>query len=235
MNPIPPRRARSGTLYCVAGPIGNSSDITLRAIEVLKEVGLIASEDTRSAARLLSILGIREVPLISCFEHNEDARVPRIVSDLRSGTDVALLSEAGTPTISDPGLRLVQAAVAAGISIVPIPGPCAAIAALSASGLPTDRFLFLGFPPKKTRKRNRFVQQAVTPDVTTIVYLPARSVAEFLADVSEEAPLAHVVVAREISKTFEEFIRGPVGDVLGGIQERELKGECTVLIRVDSD
>jgi 16S rRNA (cytidine1402-2'-O)-methyltransferase len=220
----------SGTLYCVALPIGNPEDLTLRAAATLRRTPYLACEDTRSAGRLLAGLGIAGPRLLSLFEHNEARRLDQVVAILRAGQDVALISEAGTPTISDPGYRLVARCVEEGIAVVPIPGACAAVAALSASGLPTDRFLFLGFPPRKGSKLARFMQAVVEPQRTAVVYLPARRVPEFLEDLAGRAPEAQVVIARELTKTWEEFIRGTARLLAQGVPA--LRGECTLVIYV---
>lgn len=222
----------AGTLFCVATPIGNIRDITLRAIDVLKDVPFIACEDTRTAGRLLARLDVKGPKLISLFEHNEARRVNRLLKHLESGDDVALVSEAGTPTISDPGYRLVSACLNAGILVVPLPGACAVTAALSASGLPTDKFLFLGFPPKKGAKLSRFLDRATGPECTSVVYLPTRRLAAFLQDVAARVPEAKVVVARELTKVYEEFLRGTAAELAGVLQDTPVKGECTLLIYV---
>jgi len=207
-------------------------DITFRAVEVLRSVPYIACEDTRTTARLLSRLQIKGQKLISLFEHNESRRVGRLLALLKGGADIALVSEAGTPTISDPGFRLVTRCVEEGVFVVPIPGPCAALAALSVSGLPMDKFLFLGFPPKKGAKLGRFLSRATQPQLTSVVYLPARRLESFLALLDERAPAARMVVAREMTKVYEEFIRGSPHELLELLRERPVKGECTLVIYV---
>ncbi len=227
-----------GTLYCVATPLGNPQDITLRAMDILARVELVACEDTRHAGLLLHRLAVEHKPrLVSVFEHNEQRRIPEILRVLEQGMDVALISEAGTPTISDPGYRLVRQCINEGIPVVPVPGPCAVTAALSASGLPTDRFLFLGFPPRKGSRLTRFVRWATQPGLTSVVYLPARRMEEFLGLLEATAPEARVVVAREMTKGWEEFLRGTPGELLEPVRERPnrgavalMKGECTLVI-----
>ncbi len=207
-----------GTLYCIATPIGNPGDITSRAVETLRLVDLIACEDTRSAGLLLKHL------------HNEERKVNGLVAALREGRSVALVSEAGTPTVSDPGYRLIHRCVEEELPVVPIPGVCAAVAALSVSGLPTDRFLFLGFPPKKGKRLAQFVTWATVPGQTSVVYLPTRRLAEFMAAVEELAPDTRIVIARELTKTYEEFLRGTPGQLLRLLEQRDLKGECTLVL-----
>lgn len=224
-----------GTLYCVAMPIGNPRDITLRAMDILGQVSLIACEDTRSAKEALAALGIRPPRLLSYFEHNEEFRSTQVVEVLKAGQSVALISEAGTPTISDPGFRLVRACVEAGVPIVPLPGPCAAVTAISASGLPTDRFLFVGFPPKKGGKFQRFLERWLMPGVTTVFYVPARKLEELLTGVAGRTPTADVVVARELTKTYEEFLRGKPSELLSHLEQNAPRGECTVLVRPQED
>jgi 16S rRNA (cytidine1402-2'-O)-methyltransferase len=219
-----------GTLYCIATPIGNPGDITLRAVETLRLVDLVACEDTRSAGLLLKHLGIEKKPMISLFEHNEERKVNGLVAALREGRSVGLVSEAGTPTVSDPGYRLIHRCVEEELPVVPIPGVCAAVAALSVSGLPTDRFLFLGFPPKKGKRLAQFVMWATVPGQTSVVYLPTRRLAEFMAAVEEQAPDTRIVIARELTKTYEEFLRGTPGELLQQVQQRDLKGECTLVL-----
>jgi len=221
------------TLYVVATPIGNGADISARALDVLRKVSMVACEDTRTARVLLAILGVPAPQLISLFEHNEEARVAQVVAALEDGRDVALISEAGTPTISDPGYRLVNRCIERGIRVSPIPGPCAAIAALCASGLPTDRFLFLGFAPKKGGKLAEFVAEAVAPARTSIMYVPARKAPDLVSAIAAAAPQARVVVARELTKTFEEFLRGKPAEVLALLTAEKLRGEVIVLCYVE--
>jgi 16S rRNA (cytidine1402-2'-O)-methyltransferase len=222
--------SNAGTLYVVATPIGNLRDITLRAVDVLRSVPLVACEDTRSAGRLLAALEIRGPRFTSLFEHNEQRKVEQLIDHLRSGLDAALISEAGTPTVSDPGYRLVARCRELGLPVVPIPGPCAAVAALSASGLPTDRSLFLGFPPRKGARLARFLKRLAAPARTGIAYLPARRLDEILALLSESAPESSVVIARELTKKFEEFLCGSPATLLQEVARHPRKGECTLLV-----
>jgi 16S rRNA (cytidine1402-2'-O)-methyltransferase len=219
----------SGVLYMVATPIGNLSDITLRAIEVLKTVDVIAAEDTRHARRLLDRHGIGGRPL-SCHEHNEAERARQLTRRLSSGQSVALLTNAGTPVVSDPGYRVLEAAIAAGIQVVPIPGPSAAVAALSAAGLPSDAFFFVGFLPQKGARRRRRLEALAGETATLIFYEAPGRAASLLKEIAEVLGDRRVAVAREMTKRYEEFIRGTaaeVADVLGS--RPALKGEFTVL------
>ncbi len=219
-----------GVLYVVGTPIGNLEDITLRALRTLGEVDLIAAEDTRNTRRLLARHSINR-PLISLHEHNEDRRAVELISKLDKGAAIALVSDAGTPTLSDPGYRLVKDAAAAGIRVVPIPGPSAAVAALSVSGLPTDAFLFLGFPPRKRAKRLTFLRHAAQENKTLIFYESPKRMADLLADLQEVMGERRAVLSREMTKTYEEFMRGTLSHIAGEVEKRkELKGECTLLV-----
>ena len=217
-------------LYVVATPIGNLEDITMRAIKTLNGVDLIAAEDTRHSSRLLTHYRIR-TPLISYHEHNEQQRTPQLIDKIRSGGAVALVSDAGTPSVSDPGFRLVRAAIENGLDVFPIPGVSAAVTALSASGLPTDTFLFVGFVPKKTGKRLDVLQSLVHEPRTLVFYESPRRVAALLEDLRVLMGNRPAVLAREMTKLHEEFIRGSLTDLQAELAHRpEVKGECTLLI-----
>ena len=220
---------RRGTLYVVATPIGNLEDITLRAARILGEVEAIACEDTRQTLKLLNRLGIKK-RLISYFHPQEGRRVPEIVALLESGKDVALVSDAGTPGISDPGFPLIREALKRAFPVVPVPGPSALAAALSASGLPTHRFLFLGFPPPKREGTRKLLVSLESEPATLVFYLPTRRIAEFLAIVLETLGDRRVVIARELTKIHEEFIRGGAAELAAALAGRSLKGEATVLV-----
>ena len=220
---------KKGVLYVVATPIGNLEDITLRALRTLGEVEVIACEDTRQTSKLLARHGIRK-RLISYYRPRENQRLPEILRYLESGRDVALVSDAGTPGISDPGFPLIREALRAGIRVIPIPGPCAATAALSAAGLPTHRFLFLGFPPPKRTARRKFLAALAEDEATLVFYLPTRKLKEFLGDIRDTLGDRPLVVARELTKVHEEFIRGKAGEVLEGLATGELRGEATILV-----
>ena len=225
-----PHRGVAGSLSVVATPIGNLSDMTLRGIEVFKAAAVIACEDTRRTRQLLSHLGIATPRLVSLHEHNEERRLDSLRELLLGGTDVVLASDAGTPTVSDPGYRLVADCVANGIPVIPIPGPCAAVAALSASGLPTDRFLFLGFPPHKKSKLDAYLDEALLPGRTSVLYAPLRRVPKLLDRMATRAPGARVVIARELTKLHEQFHRGTVAELIAGIEQIPMKGECTLVV-----
>ena len=219
----------AGRLFVVGTPIGNLEDITLRALRVLGEVAAIACEDTRQTLKILNRYGIRK-PLLSYFQPQEGRRIPEIVRMLQEGKDVALVSDAGTPGISDPGFPLIRAALKEGIPVVPIPGPSAVTAALSASGLPTHRFLFVGFPPPKATGLRKLLESLAAEKATLIFFLPTRKIPEFMAAVAGTLGDRRVVVARELTKIHEEFLRGTVSELAAAIGQRALKGEATVLV-----
>lgn len=221
-----------GTLYVVATPIGNLEDISARALRVLREVALIAAEDTRHSARLLQHFGIG-TPLAACHEHNEREQGSRLVLRLLAGDDLALISDAGTPLISDPGYHLVRNARAAGVRVVPVPGACALIAGLSASGLPSDRFVFEGFLPARSTGRRQRLQALVEEPRTLILYEAPHRLLECLADLRElfgvERP---AVLARELTKTFETIKGAPLGELHDWVaaDSNQQRGECVLLI-----
>ena len=219
----------AGRLFVVATPIGNLEDITLRALRVLGEVAAIACEDTRQTLKLLNRYGIRK-PLISYYQPREGQRVPEIVRTLREGRDVALVSDAGTPGISDPGFPLIRAALKEGITVVPIPGPSAVASALSAAGLPTHRFLFAGFPPPKRSGLRKCLEALGGEEATLVFYLPTRRITDFLAAVVDVLGDRRVVIARELTKVHEEFLRGTAAELAAALGDRPLKGEATVLV-----
>jgi len=218
-----------GTLFVVATPIGNLEDITFRAVRVLKEVDLIACEDTRQALKLLNRYEIRK-ELLSFHEPRERERLPRLMERLRLGRDVALISDAGTPAISDPGFRLVREAVREGIRVVPIPGPSAVVAALCAGGLPTHRFLFLGFPPPKKEAARKKLAAVRDEEGTLVFYLPGRKLIEFCGLLGETLGERALVVAREMTKIHEEFVRGNPQEIVQYFENKQIKGELTVLV-----
>ena len=218
-----------GILYIVATPIGNLEDITLRAIRTLKEADIIAAEDTRHTQILLKHFAIK-TPLTSYHEHNERAKTGQLVTRLERGESIALVSDAGTPAISDPGFRLVVEAVRAGIRVIPIPGASAAIAVLSASGLPTDGFVFTGFLPAKKQERRSKLQELRSQHHSIVAYEAPHRLDESLRDIREILGERRIVLAREVSKVHEEFLRGPVNEVMGQIEQREIRGEITLVI-----
>ena len=220
-------------LYIVSTPIGNLKDMTLRAIEVLKSVVLIAAEDTRHSGILCKEYGIT-APLISCFEHNEDARAKQILGLLQEGKDVALISDAGTPGISDPGFRLVRFAKDHGIPITVIPGACAAIAALSLSAFPTDRFAFLGFMPVKPGARRKKIEEADRIGATVIFYESPHRLLKSLKDIEEVLHDPVIVITREITKKFEERLEDKASALLAHFTAHAPLGEFVVLLNFPS-
>jgi 16S rRNA (cytidine1402-2'-O)-methyltransferase len=218
-----------GTLYIVATPIGNLEDMTLRAVRILREVDLIAAEDTRHTRKLLTHFGISK-PLTSYFDHNKTLKGAVILEKLKDGISVALVSDAGTPCISDPGYQLVRDAVAAGVTVVPIPGACAAVAALSVSGLPTDSFVFEGFLPNRGGKRREKLTLLKEEKRLLIFYEAPTRLMATLTDINDILGDRDVVVAREITKMFEELLRGRVSTILDTLQGRQLKGEIVLLV-----
>jgi 16S rRNA (cytidine1402-2'-O)-methyltransferase len=227
MKEAPPLLA--GTLYLVATPIGNLEDITLRALRVLKECDVVAAEDTRHTGQLLQAHGLKK-PLISYFKFNEAKRGEEILQRLKDGQKVALVTDAGTPGISDPGERVVRAAIAAGLRVESVPGPCALVAALTASGLPTDEFHFSGFLPQKSSQRLRRLEKLKAMDGTLVLYESPYRVEKMLAELAEVMPERRVVLARELTKKFEEYLRGTPKELLEIYKKRSPKGEFVVMI-----
>jgi 16S rRNA (cytidine1402-2'-O)-methyltransferase len=223
----------AGLLYVVPTPIGNLEDITLRALRVLKEVDLIAAEDTRHSQHLLTHYGI-ETALTSYHEHNEREKAALLVEQIKNGANIALISDAGTPAISDPGFRLVVAAIEAGINVVPLPGASALATVLSASGLPTDRFSFEGFLPAKQSERKARLQAVVDATASLIFYEAPHRLQDTLSEMLEVLGDRRIVVAREVSKIHEEFLRGAVSQVIGRLADREIKGEITIVVHGSS-
>ncbi len=219
----------SGLLYIVATPIGNLEDMTFRAVRILKEVDLIAAEDTRHSRKLLSHFGI-PTPLTAYHDHNERLKSDHLLNQLREGKNLALITDAGTPCIADPGYRIVQAAVGAGIQVVPIPGPSAVMAALSAAGLPTDRFAFEGFlPPRQGKRRARLAELAAEERVMLFYEAPHR-LAETLADMRAVLGDRQAVVARELTKIHEEFRHGSISELMERYAAAETRGEVVILV-----
>jgi 16S rRNA (cytidine1402-2'-O)-methyltransferase len=218
----------SGILYLVATPIGNLEDITYRAIKVLTSVDLIAAEDTRKTKVLLDHYSISR-PMVSYFSYNERQRTPQLVEKLQQGQSIALVSDAGTPGISDPAFHIVQSCLAAGIAVVPIPGPSAFVSALIISGLPTDRFVFEGFlPVKKGRKTKLEILKSESR--TIILYESPHRILKTLSEIQSAFGDRNVVVARELTKKFEEIVRGPVSSVLPELSKKPTRGEYVVVI-----
>jgi 16S rRNA (cytidine1402-2'-O)-methyltransferase len=219
-----------GRLYVVATPIGNLEDITYRAVRVLREVDLIACEDTRQTRKLLDHYGIQK-PAVSYHEHNETERAEELAERLREGAAIALVSDAGAPLVSDPGYRLVRAAIESGIAVYPIPGPSAVVAALSASGLPTDSFRFAGFLPHKPGQRMKALESIADERATVIFYEAPHRILESLEAVEQTLGDRPVVVARELTKIHEEFLRGTAAEIRAELAGRDsVKGEITLLI-----
>jgi 16S rRNA (cytidine1402-2'-O)-methyltransferase len=219
-----------GKLYIVSTPIGNLEDITLRALRTLKEVDLIACEDTRVTKKLLFHYQIHK-PLTSYHEHNEREKAVELLSLLESGKNIAVISDAGTPGVSDPGYRLVSLASKKGIEVIPIPGPSAAVAALSVSGLPTSSFTFLGFLPRSDKKRREHLESVREYTQTLIFYESPNRVIETLKNMFETLGNRQVSISREITKMFEEILRGEISQLLQILEKREgMKGEFTIVL-----
>jgi 16S rRNA (cytidine1402-2'-O)-methyltransferase len=230
MNPpqnFPP--LTPGTLYLVATPIGNLEDITLRALRVLRECDVVAAEDTRRTGQLLKHFETSK-PLLSYFQFNEAKRSEEIIERLRRGEKVALVTDAGSPGISDPGERVVKAAIAAGFRVEAVPGACALVAALTASGLPTDEFHFIGFLPHKSGQRRKQLEALKQFAGTLVLYESPYRIEKLLGELNEIFPERPVVLARELTKKFEEFLRGTPAELIAATAKRSLKGEFVVLI-----
>jgi 16S rRNA (cytidine1402-2'-O)-methyltransferase len=220
---------RQACLYLVATPIGNLEDITLRALRILKEVDQIACEDTRHTQKLLSHYNIRK-PLVSYHEHNELTRAPELVVAMEQGAQIALVSDAGVPLVSDPGYRLVTLCLRHRIPVVPIPGPSALLAALSASGLPNEEFLFAGFLPARSGERRRALERLRIEDRTIIFYEAPHRIEETLIDAHEILGDRPACIAREVTKLHEEFRRGSLAELAASLAEKPARGEITLLI-----
>jgi len=222
-----------GILYVVSTPIGNLEDITLRAIRILQESDIVVCEDTRQTLKLLSHLKISK-QLISFYTQNQLKRIPQIISLLESGKNISLVSDCGTPAISDPGYYLIKEALNNDINVIPLPGPCALITALVASGLPTDSFIFLGFLRKKTGKMKKELLQAVQTEKTIIFYESPHRIIKTI-EVCKEifGGDTNIVLARELTKMFEEFIRGSIDEVINEMKTRKIQGEFVIIISPD--
>jgi 16S rRNA (cytidine1402-2'-O)-methyltransferase len=229
---LPP--LQPGTLYLVATPIGNLEDITLRAIRTLKECDVIAAEDTRRTGQLLAHLQFSK-PMLSYFQHNEARRTVEILERLRQGARVALVTDAGTPGISDPGERIVKAAINAGLRVESVPGPSAVIAALTASGLDTAEWHFAGFLPHKSGQRRRQLELLKHVPGTLVLYESPYRIDKLLGELNEVLPERSVVLARELTKKFEEFLRGKPVELIEATKNRSLKGEFVVLVEGPDD
>jgi 16S rRNA (cytidine1402-2'-O)-methyltransferase len=221
---------KPGTLYVVGTPIGNLEDITFRAVRILQTVDLIAAEDTRHTGKLLQHFQVK-TPQISYHEHNRNSRIPEILEHLGNSKAIALVSDAGMPGISDPGYELIKACIEVGITVVPIPGASAAITALSAAGLPTDRFAFEGFLPPKAQQRREHLENLQTESRTLIFYESPHRLPETLQDLAEAfGSDRQIVLARELTKLYEEFWRGTIADAIAHYQQREPQGEYTLVV-----
>lgn len=219
-----------GDLYVVATPIGNMNDITLRALNILGQVDVIAAEDTRHTGKLLVHHQLKG-HLISYHEHNEKKRTPDLIHKLKTGSSIALVSNAGTPSVSDPGYRLVKEAIANDIKVIPIPGASAVVAALSAAGMPTDAYVFVGFSPKKKAKRLKQLQSLDGEHRTIVFYESPRRMLTLLEEIRTIMGDRYGVLCREMTKIHEEFIRGSVSEIIAELNERmAVKGECTLLL-----
>jgi len=218
-----------GTLYVVATPIGNLEDMTLRGLRVLQGCDLVAAEDTRHTGQLLKLLGISK-PMLSCFQFNEAARSLEIVDRLKRGGKIALVSDAGTPGISDPGARVVRAALAGGCRVEPVPGACALVAALCASGMAGDEFHFMGFLPHKSGQRRRRLESVKTVPGTLVFYESPHRIVKLLSELVEMYGDRRVVLARELTKKFEEFRAGSPAELLLGMEKRPARGEFVALV-----
>lgn len=220
----------TGSLYVVATPIGNRDDITIRALNILGQVDLVAAEDTRHTGRFLAHHNIK-CRMISFHEHNERERTPDLINRLKAGSSVALVSNAGTPSVSDPGYRLVKEAIDSDIRVIPIPGVSAAITALCVAGMPTDSFVFLGFPAKKKARRLNQLNDLAGEHRTIVFYESPRRISTFLEEIIDIMGDRYGVLAREMTKLHEEFIRGSLSEILSSLNARPaIKGECTLLV-----
>lgn len=229
LDPLVSVNDTRGKLFLVGTPIGNLEDITLRAIRVLKEVDLIACEDTRRTQKLLNHYQIR-TRTVSYHEHNEMTRAPELVIQMEEGTNIALVTDAGMPVVSDPGFRLVHLAVRHNIPVIPVPGASAFVAALSASGLPVDKFRFLGFLPSRKGERRKALEGLRGATKTLAFYEAPHRLADMLKDIGEILGNRETVVAREVTKVHEEFLRGTVSETLARLRKKPVKGEVTVLL-----
>jgi 16S rRNA (cytidine1402-2'-O)-methyltransferase len=234
LDPFEPSNGTHGKLYVVGTPIGNLEDITLRAIRILKEVDLIACEDTRRTQKLLNAYRIR-TRTISYHEHNEMTRAPELVIQMEEGSSIALVADAGMPVVSDPGFRLVHLAVRHSIPVVPVPGASAFVAALAASGMPVDKFRFLGFLPSKKGERRKALEEMKDAPKTLVFYEAPHRLLEMLRDVRDSLGDRDIVIAREVTKIHEEFLRGTISSALERLKKRPVKGEITVLVGMPSE
>jgi 16S rRNA (cytidine1402-2'-O)-methyltransferase len=223
------KAAGKGTLFIVSTPIGNLEDVTLRALRVLKEVSLVAAEDTRRIRKLLQAYGIK-TPVMSLYDHVESKKAPLLIARLREGEDVAYVCDAGTPLVSDPGYLLVRRAIEDGVPVVPVPGASAVIAALSVAGLPTDQFVFCGFPPSKAARRRQFLKSLTNETRTLIFFESPRRLHACLEDLHALWGERRAVITRELTKKFEEIYRGTLPELLLRLKAEKVRGEITLLV-----
>jgi 16S rRNA (cytidine1402-2'-O)-methyltransferase len=228
-NAVADAQVATGCLYLVGTPIGNLEDITLRALRILKEADQIACEDTRHTQKLLTHYDIHK-PLVSYHEHNELTRAPELVMAMEQGAKIALVSDAGMPLVSDPGHRLVTLCLRHRIPVVPIPGPSALLASLSASGMPSEEFLFMGFLPARSGERRRALERLRIEERTIILYEAPHRVAECVAEALEVLGDRPACLAREVTKLHEEFLRGKLSEILAALEERPARGEITLIL-----
>ena len=233
LNPLEPGNGEHGKLFVVGTPIGNLEDITLRAIRTLKEVDLIACEDTRRTQKLLNAYKI-STRTISYHQHNEMTRAPELIIKMEEGNNIAMVTDAGMPGVSDPGFRLVHLAIRHSIPVVPVPGASAFVAALAASGLPVDKFRFLGFLPSKRNERKRALDELKAAPKTLVFYEAPHRLSEMLKDAREVFGDREIVIAREVTKVHEEFVRGTIGTAIEYLKKKPAKGEITVLVGAQS-
>ncbi len=222
-----------GSLYIVSTPIGNLKDITLRALEILFEVDVVLAEDTRKTGQLLSFYKEdRQTPkMVSFYEENEESRKEQVIEWLKEGQDVALVSDAGTPLLSDPGFKLVRECVSQEINVVPVPGASAILAGLVVAGLPTDKFVFLGFLPKKSGKKEKLLSKTIASELTVIFYESPFRIVKTLEELSKINDEMRVVMGRELTKKFEEVMRGTPSELIEKIGGKKVKGELVVLVK----
>jgi 16S rRNA (cytidine1402-2'-O)-methyltransferase len=229
LDPLVSSENSRGRLFVVGTPIGCLEDVTLRALRILKAADLIACEDTRQTQKLLNHYSIRS-RTVSYHQHNEMTRAPELVIQMEQGVDIALVTDAGMPVISDPGYRLVHLAIRHNIPVIPVPGAAAFVAALAASGLPVEKFRFLGFLPSKKGARRKALEELKEATKTLVFYEAPHRVLEMLKDVRDVLGDRQVVVAREVTKLHEEFVRGSASEVLARLKQKPVKGEITVLV-----
>lgn len=217
-------------LYVTATPIGNLEDVTLRALRVLKEADYVLCEDTRRTGILLSHFEIKGKKLVSLQEHNEERKIPFVLKDLADGKNIVLVTDSGTPAISDPGFKLIRECIRNSILVIPIPGPNAALSALIASGFATDSFVFYGFVPKKEKARKEFFERIKENGKTAIIYESPYRLVKALEAMKDIMPERKVCVCREMTKKFEEFVRGNADEVYNMLKGKEVKGEITIVL-----